>query len=398
MLIVFIMYSLVYFDCVNYGFVVVVGINYDLGISQGLLLLIGVLFFFGYFFFQILGVIYVECCSVKKFVFISLVLWGLCVVFMGVVSDIFLLLVIWFVLGVVEVVVMFVMFIYISNWFIKYDCLCVNMFLIFGNFVMVFWMLVVLGYFVCEFGWCYMFIVEGVFVIIWVVCWWCLVQDKLVQVLWLSIQEKCDLEQVLVVEQVVIKLMCNYGEVFCLLVVIKLCVQYFCWSIGVYGFVLWLLFIVKNGLLFGMVEMGWLLVLLYFVVIIVMFVVLWVLDKIGLWCGFVWLFLLVGVVVFVVLFVFGLMYFWLLYVLFVIVGVVMYGLYGLFFVIVLELLLKNVVGGVMVLINSMGVFGLFVGLYFVGYLNGVIGLLLVLYVFMSIVFFVVVIFMFCVKL
>lgn len=119
--------------------------------------------------------IYVECCSVKKFVFVSFVLWGVCVVLIGVVSNILLLMVICFVFGVVEVVVMLVMLIYISNWFMKNECLWVNMFLIFGNLVIVLWMLIVLGYFVYEFGWCYMFIVEGVLVVIWVVCWWCFV-------------------------------------------------------------------------------------------------------------------------------------------------------------------------------------------------------------------------------
>ena len=76
--IVFITYSLAYLDRANYGFAAAAGINHDLGISQGLSSLIGALFFLGYFFFQIPGAIYAERRSVKKLVFISLVLWGLC--------------------------------------------------------------------------------------------------------------------------------------------------------------------------------------------------------------------------------------------------------------------------------------------------------------------------------
>lgn len=68
----------------------------------------------------------------------------------------------------------------------------------------------------------------------------------------------------------------------------------------------------------------------------------------------------------------------------------MYVFYGFFFVIILEMLLCNVVGGVMVLINSMGVLGFFCGLWFVGYLNGVIGSFVVFYIFMGVVFFVLV--------
>ncbi len=49
-------------------------INRDLGIGHGLSSLIGALFFLGYFFFQIPGSIYAERRSVKKLVFVSLIL------------------------------------------------------------------------------------------------------------------------------------------------------------------------------------------------------------------------------------------------------------------------------------------------------------------------------------
>lgn len=195
MFIVFIMYSLVYFDCVNFSFVFVVGIIEDLGIIKGIFFFLGVLFFFGYFFFQIFGVIYVECCSVCKLIFICLILWGGCVFLIGIVYNILVLVVICFIFGVVEVVVMLVMFIYISNWFIKLECFCVNIFLIFGNLVMVLWMLVVFGYLIQVFGWWEMFIIEGVLVVIWVFCWWVLVKDKLLQVFWLVESEKVVLQE-----------------------------------------------------------------------------------------------------------------------------------------------------------------------------------------------------------
>ncbi|RAG74295.1 MFS transporter, partial [Burkholderia multivorans] len=51
--------------------------------------------------------------------------------------------------------------------------------------------------------------------------------------------------------------------------------------------------------------------------------------------------------------------------------------------IVPELLPKNVAGGAMALINSMGALGSFVGSYFVGYLNGATGSPLASYAFMS---------------
>ncbi|MDF6786096.1 MFS transporter, partial [Escherichia coli] len=133
---------------------------------------------------------------------------------------------------------------------------------------------------------------------IWAVCWWCLVQDKPAQAPWLSPQEKRDLEQALATEQAAIKPMRNYGEAFRSPAVIKLCAQYFCWSIGVYGFVLWLPSIVKNGSSLGMVETGWLSALPYLAATIAMLAASWASDKVGSRRAFVWPFLLVGAAAF----------------------------------------------------------------------------------------------------
>jgi nitrate/nitrite transporter NarK len=75
--------------------------------------------------------------------------------------------------------------------------------------------------------------------------------------------------------------------------------------------------------------------------------------------------------------------FWGSYALLVIAGAAMYAPYGPFFAIVPELLPKNVAGGAMALINSMGALGSFVGSYVVGYLNGATGSPAASYVFMS---------------
>lgn len=61
----------------------------------------------------------------------------------------------------------------------------------------------------------------------------------------------------------------------------------------------------------------------------------------------------------------------------------MYAPYGPFFAIVPELLPKNVAGGAMALINSMGALGSFVASYAVGYPNGATGSPAASYAFMS---------------
>ncbi|AOR66670.1 MFS transporter [Burkholderia stabilis] len=381
--IVFITYSLAYLDRANYGFAAAAGINQDLGISKGLSSLIGALFFLGYFFFQIPGAIYAERRSVKKLVFVSLILWGGCAALTGVVSNIPSLMAIRFVLGVVEAAVMPAMLIYISNWFTKNERSRANTFLILGNPVTVLWMSIVSGYLVHEFGWRHMFIAEGVPAVIWAVCWWFLVQDKPADSPWLTAQEKRDLDAALAAEQATIKPVRNYGEAFRSPAVIKLCAQYFCWSIGVYGFVLWLPSIVKNGSDLGMVATGWLSALPYLAATIAMLAASWASDKVGSRRGFVWPFLLIGAAAFAASYALGSSHFWISYALLVVAGAAMYAPYGPFFAIVPELLPKNVAGGAMALINSMGALGSFVGSYFVGYLNGATGSPVASYAFMS---------------
>lgn len=381
--IVFITYSLAYLDRANFGFASAAGINRDLGISHGLASLIGALFFLGYFFFQIPGAIYAERRSVKKLVFISLILWGACAALTGVVTNIPSLMVLRFVLGIVEAAVMPAMLIFIANWFTKSERSRANTFLILGNPVTVLWMSVVSGYLIDSFGWRHMFVAEGAPAIIWAVIWWFIVQDKPSQVKWLSGQEKRDLENTLKAEQAAIKPVKNYGEAFKSPAVIKLSAQYFCWSIGVYGFVLWLPSILKNASSFGMIETGWLSAVPYLAATIAMIAASWASDKLERRKLFVWPFLLIGAFAFGGSYLLGSTSFWASYALLVIAGAAMYAPYGPFFAIVPELLPKNVAGGAMALINSMGALGSFVGSYVVGYLNGATGSPAASYAFMG---------------
>ncbi|CAI1075565.1 Inner membrane transport protein RhmT [Serratia marcescens] len=382
--IVFITYSLAYLDRANFSFASAAGINDDLGITKGMASLLGALFFLGYFFFQIPGAIYAERRSVKKLIFWCLILWGGCASLTGVVSNIPMLAAIRFILGVVEAAVMPAMLIYISNWFTKSERSRANTFLILGNPVTVLWMSVVSGYLIHAFGWREMFIIEGIPAVIWAFCWWVLAKDKPAQAGWLSADEKQALQQQLDEEQKGIKAVRNYGEAFRSRNVILLCVQYFAWSIGVYGFVLWLPSILRNGMQMGMVEAGWLSAVPYLAATIAMIVVSWASDKMQNRKLFVWPLLLIGALAFFGSYAVGTNHFWISYGLLVVAGAAMYAPYGPFFAIIPEMLPKNVAGGAMALINSMGALGSFFGSWFVGYLNGATGSPAASYMFMAI--------------
>ncbi|EKK5267259.1 MFS transporter [Cronobacter dublinensis] len=386
--IVFITYSLAYLDRANFSFASAAGINDDLGITKGISSLLGALFFLGYFFFQIPGAIYAERRSVRKLIFICLILWGGCASLTGVVSNIPMLAAIRFILGVVEAAVMPAMLIYISNWFTKSERSRANTFLILGNPVTVLWMSVVSGYLIQAFGWREMFIIEGVPAVIWAFCWWMLVKDKPAQVKWLADDEKAALQAQLNKEQEGIKAVRNYSEAFRSRNVILLCTQYFAWSIGVYGFVLWLPSIIRSGSEnMGMVEVGWLSAVPYLAATIAMIIVSWASDKMQNRKLFVWPLLLIGGLAFIGSWALGANHFWASYTLLVIAGAAMYAPYGPFFAIIPEMLPKNVAGGAMALINSMGALGSFVGSWVVGYLNGATGNPSASYIFMGVALF-----------
>ncbi|MDH0649872.1 MFS transporter [Pseudomonas sp. GD03858] len=371
--IVFITYSLAYLDRANYGFAAASGMADDLKITPALSSLLGALFFLGYFFFQVPGAIYAQKRSVKKLIFASLILWGGLATLTGVVYDIYLLIVIRFLLGVVEAAVMPAMLIYLCHWFTRAERSRANTFLILGNPVTILWMSVVSGYLVQQFDWRWMFIIEGAPAILWAFIWWRLVDDRPEQAKWLEAREKQALREALDAEQQGIKPVKNYREAFRSPTVIILSLQYFCWSIGVYGFVLWLPSILKQAAALDIVTAGWLSAVPYLGAVVAMLGVSWASDRLQKRKRFVWPPLLIAALAFYGSYSLGTEHFWWSYALLVIAGACMYAPYGPFFAIVPELLPANVAGGAMALINSMGALGSFSGSWLVGYLNGVTG-------------------------
>ncbi|MEB0039243.1 MULTISPECIES: MFS transporter [unclassified Pseudomonas] len=371
--IVFITYSLAYLDRANYGFAAASGMAEDLHLTPGLSSLLGALFFLGYFFFQVPGAIYAQKNSVKKLIFVSLILWGCLATLTGIISNAYVLIGIRFMLGVVEAAVMPAMLVYLCHWFTRAERSRANTFLILGNPVTMLWMSVVSGYLVAHFNWRWMFIVEGMPAIIWAFIWWQVADEKPAQAKWLHEAEKAELQSTLEAEQVGIKPVKNYAEAFRSPKVIILSLQFFCWSIGVYGFVLWLPSILKQGADLNMVEAGWLSALPYLAAVIAMLAVSWGSDRIQRRKRFVWPPLLLAALAFYGSYALGSEHFWWSYSLLVLAGACMYAPYGPFFAIVPEILPANVAGGAMALINSMGALGSFGGSYLVGYLNGATG-------------------------
>ncbi|UUZ91419.1 MFS transporter [Paenibacillus sp. P25] len=371
--VIFITYSLAYLDRANYGFGAAAGMAKDLGITSSVSSLLGALFFLGYFFFQVPGAHYAENKSAKKLIFWALILWGGLASAIGFVNNITALIVIRFMLGVVESAVMPAMLVFLSHWFTKKERSRANTFLILGNPVTVLWMSILSGYLVNSLGWRWMFIVEGSPAVVWAFFWWKLVDDRPSEAKWLTADEKKAIAEQMREEQTGLKPVKNYSEAFKSKTVIKLSLQYFFWSLGLYGFVMWLPSIIKAAPNMSIVSTGWLSSVPYILAVAGMLVASFLSDRTLNRKVFVWPFLLVGAVAFYASYAIGTEHFWLSFVLLVLAGGAMYAPYGPFFAIIPEILPRNVAGGAMALINSMGALGSFAGSYLVGYLNGVTG-------------------------
>lgn len=379
----FITYSLAYLDRANFGFAAAGEMAHDLGITASTSSLLGSLFFLGYFFFQIPGAHYAANKSAKKLIFWSLIAWGALAAATGLVSNITILIIIRFMLGVVESAVMPAMIILLSRWFTKQERSRANTFLILGNPVTVLWMSILSGYLIHSVGWRWMFILEGLPAIVWAFFWWRLVNDKPANANWLTDEEKQAVESALQKEQQGIKPVKNYAAAFKSKAVILLSLQYALWSIGVYGFVIWLPSIIKAAPHMSMIETGWLSSLPYAFAIIGMITVSYFSDKTLNRKIFIWPCLLIASLAFYGSYLVGTNNFWLSFTLLVIAGMMMYAPYGPFFAIITEILPANVTAGAIALINSFGALGSFVGSYIVGYLNGTTGSFGASYIFMA---------------
>jgi sugar phosphate permease len=381
--IAFITYSLAYLDRANFAFAAAGGMAEDLHITAAMSSLLGSLFFLGYFLFQIPGALYAVNKSAKKLIFWSLILWGTLATATGLVSNIQALIAIRFMLGVVESAVMPSMLVFLSRWFTKAERSRANTFLILGNPVTVLWMSIVSGYLIRSVGWRWMFILEGLPAIIWAFFWWRLVDDAPREAAWLTETQKNTLEKQLQIEQQDIKPVKNYVEAFKSGKVILLCLQYALWSIGVYGFVMWLPSIINAAPDMNIVKTGWLSSVPYVLAIAGMVSASYFSDKTLNRKEFIWPFLLIGAIAFYSSYLIGTSNFWFSFMLLCIAGGAMYAPYGPFFALITEMLPRNVAGGAIALINSFGALGSFTGSYLVGYLNGTTGGFGASYIFMA---------------
>jgi sugar phosphate permease len=366
---VFITYSLAYLDRANYGFGAAAGLARTLHISESRSALLGSLFFLGYFLFQVPGAAYARRKSARRLIFVALISWSVLASLTGVIHNFWLLAFDRLLLGISESFILPAMLILLTNWFTRAERSRTNTILMLGNPVTVLWMSAATGYLIRAIGWQMTFVVEGVPALVWAVFWLIIIRDRPEDASWMSEDTCSELRQELEREQWLIPQVADMESALRNPNVIWLCIQYFFWSAGVYGFVLWLPSVIQKGAARGIAITGLLGGVPYLLAVILMLVVAHYSDRSFRRKRFVWPFLMVaGVCLFGSYATTGHSFWW-AYGFLVVAGSAMYAPYGPFFAIVPEMISKNVAGEVTALVNSCGALGGFVGIWVVGELT-----------------------------
>jgi len=370
---VFVTYSLAYLDRSNFGLGAAAGLATSLKITESRAAFLGSVFFLGYFLCQIPAASYATRKSATRLIFFALISWGVLSSLTGLIREFWLLALDRLLLGVAESLIFPAMLVLLTNWFTRAERSKANAILVLGNPVTVAWMSAVTGYLIKSVGWQMAFILEGVPSILWAFVWLAVARDRPREVSWLSRGSGEQLAAALALEQTALPQHGSLASAIRVPGVILLCIQYFFWSFGVYGLVLWLPRMIRSGSSRGIEEVGLLSAAPFLLAVILMLVVAYFSDRALNRKAFVWpLLLLSGVALFCSYAAAG-SHFWLAYAALIVAGGTMYAPYGPFFAIVPEMLPNNVAGEVMALINSCGALGGFAGAWLVGLLQAVTG-------------------------
>jgi sugar phosphate permease len=384
----FITYALAYMDRANYGFGAAAGMAQSLHITEGRSALLAALFFLGYFAFQVPGMLLARKVSVTRLVFFALIFWGILAALTGVIRSFAWLAADRLLLGVAESIIFPAMLLLLTRWFTRAERSRANTFLILGNPITVLWMSAATGFLIEYFGWQWAFIIEGIPAVLWAFVWISLVSDEPAQARWIDPIKAGELEAEILAQQTpASKQDKNVAQLKTILFradVLQLSLQYFCWSLGVYGFVLWLPTIVRQGAALSMGGTGLLSAVPYIFAVLLMIIAGRASDRTLRRQEIVWPFLLLAALAMLGSFLFAGHSFVLAFGCLVIAGGCMYAPYGPFFAIIPERVPREVSGEVFAMVNSSGALGGFAGSYLVGLLHAITGTQSAGYLLMSI--------------
>ncbi|HWG17224.1 MAG TPA: MFS transporter [Acidobacteriaceae bacterium] len=371
----FFTYSLAYLDRANFGFGAAAGMSRTLHISDNQLAWLGGMFFLGYFLFQVPGMLLARRISATRVVFVSLIVWGILASLTGVLHSFAMLCVVRFVLGVAESVTFPAMLLLVTRWFPRSERSRANSILLLGNPVTVLWMSAITGFLIERLGWQHTFIVEGLPAIVWSIVWIATVRDQPTEARWLDPVEAVELEST-ITQQLAAPELAREASVKLMSVLMRrdvllLSAQYIFWSLGVYGFVLWLPAIIHQASSLSMGRTGLLTAVPYVIAIVGEIGMGHIADRTGRTAPLVWPFLIVSGIAMAGSFLLAPAGFVPAFICLIVACGAMYAPYPPFFSIIPDRVPRQHAGIVFALVNSCGALGGFLGTYFVGWLRGI---------------------------
>lgn len=371
--VVFVTYSLAYLGRSNFGFGAAAGLAKSLHITESRAAFLGSVFFLGYCLFQVPAAAYAVRRSATRLVFYALIGWGTFSALTGIIRDYWLLVADRLLLGIAESLIFPSMLILLTNWFTRAERSRANAGLILGNPVTVTWMAAVTGFLIHGVGWQMTFILEGIPSILWAFLWILVARDHPRQVRWLPKESSDRLSAALAQEQTALPRYSNLAATLRVPGVVVLCLQYFCWSFGLYGLVIWIPEMIRSASSRSIEQIGMLSALPFLLAVVLMLVVAAFSDRVQNRRVFVWPFLILSGLGLFLSFATAGSSFWISYGALIIAGGAMYAPYGPFFAIMPEMLPRNVSGEVTALVNSFGALGGFAGSWAVGWLQAATG-------------------------
>ncbi len=365
-------YIFAYMDRVNIGFAIAGGMNEELHMTASFAGLAAGIFFIGYLFLQVPGGHIAERGSAKKFIAATILVWGGISVATGFVQNEMQLLVLRFLLGVSEGGVFPAMLVMISHWFPPEERARANAFFIMNLAIASMITGPISGWLVSQWGWRYVFIVEGAVSLALLAVWWPLIDDRPGDAKWISREEREYLERRLAEEEAASKAAAkvdfSYKDVLSDINVWKLIVFCFCYMIGIFGYTIWLPTILKALMNTSIMRVGLLAAVPYIATIAGQFLFAYLSDR-SLNRR---LYIALPALGFAVCFFLATAFrgqVWVAFAFLVGCGFFMQGFAGSFWTIPRILLPNHVAGGAVGLINALGNLGGFVGPFLVGWLT-----------------------------
>lgn len=362
------MYTIAFIDRNNVSFAFS-GMEKELAFGATMSGLIAGIFFIGYMFLQIPGGHIAARGSAKKFVLVTLLVWGVLAMATGFVHNTAQLITVRFLLGVAEGGVWPATLVLLSKWFPLSERARANSYWMMCIPLASILMSPLSGWILHLSNWRWLFIIEGALPWLWAIVWWVFMDDEPAKAKWISDAEKNYILTELEKDRATVSThSTSYKEALRNKNVWLLVLYYFLVQIGFYGVSLWLPTLIKSISHQGNVGVGYLSALPWIAALVGLYVNAKHSDKTGerkkhasfpLIIGAVSLVLSVligkGHPVFSIMFTILAMGF-------------MFAYDGVFWSIPAAILPRETLGGAMGLINGLGNLGGFFGPFIVGYL------------------------------